>query len=101
MLILGSFFFGPSFAMSQSLAPLRMRAVATSLVLFIQTLVGLGLGPLTVGIISDHLKPTIGDARGLQYGLVAVGVVNLWAALHYFLGARTVRRDLVRATAYA
>jgi MFS family permease len=101
MLILGSFFFGPSFAMSQGLAPLRMRAVATSLVLFIQTLVGLGLGPLIVGMISDHLKPSIGDAQGLRYGLVAVGVVNLWAALHYFLGARTLRRDLVRATAYA
>jgi len=100
MLILGSFFFGPSFAMSQGLAPLRMRAVATSLVLFIQTLVGLGLGPVIVGMISDHLKPSIGDAQGLRYGLVSVGVVNLWAAFHYFRGARTVREDLVRATRY-
>jgi MFS family permease len=101
MLTLGSFFFGPSFAMSQSLAPLRMRAVATSLVLFIQTLVGLGLGPLIVGIISDALKPSIGDAQGLRYGLVCVGVVNLWAAFHYFRGARTVREDLIRATNYS
>lgn len=100
MLILGSFFFGPSFAMSQGLAPLRMRAVATSLVLFIQTLVGLGLGPLIVGMISDHLKPTIGDAQGLRYGLVSVGIVNIWAAFHYFRAARTVREDLVRATRY-
>ncbi|HEY6923620.1 MAG TPA: MFS transporter, partial [Steroidobacteraceae bacterium] len=100
MLILGSFFFGPSFAMSQGLAPLRMRAVATSLVLFIQTLVGLGLGPLIVGMISDHLKPSMGDAQGLRYGLVSVGVVNLWAAFHYFRGAHTVREDLVRATRY-
>ena len=101
MLTLGSMFFGPSFAMSQGLAPLRMRAMATSLVLFIQTLVGLGLGPLMVGMISDHLKPSIGDAQGLRYGLVTVGVVNLWAAAHYFWGARTVREDLVRATKYA
>jgi MFS family permease len=100
MLILGSFFFGPSFAMSQGLAPLRMRAVATSLVLFIQTLVGLGLGPWIVGMISDHFKPTIGDARGLQYGLVIVGVVNIWAAVHYFFAARTVRNNLDRAVAY-
>jgi MFS family permease len=100
MLILGSFFFGPSFAMSQGLAPLRMRAVATSLVLFIQTLVGLGLGPVIVGMISDHLKSSIGDAQGLRYGLVSVGVVNLWAAFHYFRGARTVREDLIRATQY-
>jgi MFS family permease len=100
MLILGSFFFGPSFAMSQGLAPLRMRAVATSLVLFIQTLVGLGLGPVIVGMISDHLKPSIGAAQGLRYGLVSVGIVNIWAAFHYFRGARTVREDLVRATRY-
>jgi MFS family permease len=101
MLTLGSMFFGPSFAMSQGLAPLRMRAVATSLVLFIQTLVGLGLGPVLVGMISDHLKPTMGDAQGLRYGLVSVGIVNLWAAAHYFWGARHVREDLVRATKYA
>jgi MFS family permease len=101
MMILGSFFFGPSFAMSQGLAPLRMRAVATSLVLFIQTLVGLGLGPILVGIISDHLRPSIGEAEGLRYGLVSVGVVNVWAAFHYFRAARTVREDLIRATSYA
>ncbi len=100
MVILGSMFFGPSFAMSQGLAPVRMRARATSLVLFIQTLVGLGLGPLVVGMISDYLKPSIGDAQGLRYGLVSVGVVNLWAAFHYFRAARTVREDLARATAY-
>jgi MFS family permease len=100
MIVLGSIFFGPSFAMSQGLAPVRMRARATSLVLFIQTLVGLGLGPLLVGIISDHLKPSMGEAQGLRYGLVSVGVVNLWAAFHYFRAARTVREDLVRATLY-
>jgi predicted MFS family arabinose efflux permease len=93
MLILGSMFFGPSFAMSQGLATLRMRAVATSLVLFAQTLIGLGLGPFLVGVISDHLKPTTG-AHSLRYGLVIVGLVNLWAAVHYFRGARTLRADL-------
>jgi MFS family permease len=100
MITLGSIFFGPSFAMSQGLAPVRMRARATSLVLFIQTLVGLGLGPLIVGMISDYLKPSIGEAQGLRYGLVAVGVVNLWAAFHYFRAARTVREDLARAAVY-
>ena len=93
MLILGSMFFGPSFAMSQGLATLRMRAVSTSLVLFLQTLIGLGLGPFLVGVISDHLKPTAG-AHSLAYGLVTVGLVNIWAAVHYFRGARTLRADL-------
>jgi len=97
MLILASMFFGPSFAMSQGPATLRMRAVATSLVLFAQTLIGLGLGPFLVGVISDHLKPTAG-VRSLAYGLVVVGLVNLWAAIHYFRGARTLRADLELAT---
>jgi hypothetical protein len=98
MLILGSMFFGPSFAMSQGLATLRMRAVSTSLVLFAQTLIGLGLGPFLVGVISDHLKPTMGT-HSLAYGLVTVGLVNLWAAVHYFRGARTLRADLELAAA--
>ena len=93
MVILASMFFGPSFAMTQALAPLRMRSVATSLLLFIQTLIGLGLGPLFVGIISDHLAPTLG-ARSIAWSLVIVGLVNIWAACHYFWGARTLRQDL-------
>lgn len=100
MLILASMFFGPSFAMSQGLATLRMRAIATSLVLFAQTLIGLGLGPFLVGVVSDHLKPTAG-IYSLAYGLVAVGLVNLWAAVHYFLGARTLRADLELAASRA
>ncbi len=93
MLILGSMFFGPSFAMSQGLGTVRTRAVATSLTLFMQTLIGLGLGPLVAGAISDYLHPTMGS-DSLRYGLVAVGVINAWAAVHYFRSARTVREDL-------
>jgi MFS family permease len=93
MIILASIFFGPSFAMTQALATLRMRAVAASILLFIQTLIGLGLGPFFVGRISDRLAPTMGE-DSLAYGLVIVGLVNLWAAAHYFRGARTLREDL-------
>lgn len=93
MVVLASMFFGPSFAMTQALAPLRMRSIATSLLLFIQTLIGLGLGPLFVGIISDHLAPALG-ARAIAWSLVIVGMVNIWAACHYFWGSRSLRRDL-------
>jgi len=93
MVILAAMFFGPSFAVAQSLATVRMRAVSTSILLFIQTLIGLGLGPAVAGAISDHLQPTVGTPS-LSYGLVIVGLCNVWAALHYFLGARTYRQDL-------
>lgn len=93
MVILAAMFFGPSFAVAQSLATVRMRAVSTSILLFIQTLIGLGLGPAVAGAISDYLQATVGTPS-LSYGLVIVGLCNIWAALHYFLGARTYREDL-------
>ena len=94
MVVLASMFFGPSFAVAQSVATVRMRAVSASVLLFIQTIIGLTLGPLVVGAISDHFAPSVGNARSLAYGLVIVGLTNLWAAVHYYIGSRTYRADL-------
>jgi MFS family permease len=93
LMLLAAVFFGPAFAMTQSLATLRMRSLATSLLLLIQTLIGNGLGPALTGYLSDGLTPTF-QAGALRYALVIVGVVNVWAALHYVLGARSLRQDL-------
>jgi MFS family permease len=93
LMFMAAVFFGPSFAMTQALATLRMRSVATSLLLFIQTLIGFGLGPSVTGFISDQLAPSY-QMDALRHALVIIGVVNGWAALHYALGARTLRADL-------
>jgi MFS family permease len=93
MVVLASFFFGPSFAVAQSVATVRMRAVSTSVLLFIQTIIGLTIGPFLVGLISDHFAPTAG-ADSLRYGMVIVGLANIWAAFHYFMGGRKYREDL-------
>jgi MFS family permease len=93
LMFMAAVFFGPAFAMTQSLATLRMRSVATSLLLFIQTLIGNGLGPSAAGYLSDRLQPSLqGDS--LRYALVLIGVINFWAAIHYLLGARRLRQDL-------
>ena len=93
LMLMAAVFFGPSFAMTQALATLRMRSVATSVLLFIQTLIGNGLGPAATGFISDRLAPTFHNSS-LRYALVVIGVVNIWAAIHYVLGARSLRSDL-------
>ena len=93
LMFMAAVFFGPSFAMTQALASLRMRSVATSLLLFIQTLIGNGFGPSVTGLISDLLAPSL-QQNSLRYALVIIGIVNLWAALHYLLGSRTLRQDL-------
>ncbi len=94
LMFMAAVFFGPSFAMTQALATVRMRSVATSLLLFIQTLIGNGLGPSTTGFISDALVPSL-QTDSLRYALVIIGVVNVWAALHYVWAARTLREDLL------
>ena len=93
LMFMAAVFFGPSFAMTQALATVRMRSVATSLLLFIQTLIGNGLGPATTGYISDWLGPSL-QRDSLRYALVIIGVVNLWAAVHYAQASRTLRDDL-------
>jgi len=106
-MFLAAVFFGPSFAMTQALASLRMRSVATSILLFMQTLIGFGIGPWGVGRISDWLKtggislPMLGvvgqGMESLRWALVLVGFVNLWAAAHYFYGARFLLADLAES----
>ena len=61
LMLMAAVFFGPSFAMTQALATLRMRSVATSVLLFIQTLIGNGLGPSVTGYISDRLAAGVSD----------------------------------------
>ena len=93
LMFMAAVFFGPSFAMTQALATLRMRSVATSVLLFIQTLIGNGLGPSVTGLISDSLRASF-QQDSLRYALVIIGVVNLWAAMHYLIGSRSLRQDL-------
>jgi MFS family permease len=93
MQFMAAVFFGPSFAMTQAIATLRMRSVATSLLLLLQTLIGQGIGPWLAGYISDYLRPSMG-AASLRYSLVILGLVNIWAAAHYMIGARSLRQDL-------
>ena len=92
--ILGPTYIGPTMAMTQGLAKLSMRATASALLLFILNLIGLGLGPQAVGVLSDLLQPTYGT-ESIRYALLSVVVTgSIWSSLHYFLAARTLREDL-------
>ncbi len=91
--ILGGMYLGPSFAMTQALVSLRMRAVASAILLFMLNIIGMGMGPYLVGVVSDILSPTAG-IHSLRYALCFAVLVNVWAAFHYFLGARSLRGDL-------
>jgi|CXWL01.1.fsa_nt_gi predicted MFS family arabinose efflux permease len=93
---IGGFYLGPTMALVQSLVAVRMRTVASALFLFIVNIIGMGLGSLMIGAISDALKPTFGE-DALRYALLSFMVFNLWAAYHYWRAGTFVEADLKRA----
>jgi predicted MFS family arabinose efflux permease len=93
-----NFYLAPVLANTQSLVGLRMRALASALVLFVINLIGLGVGPWLVGQVSDLLQSSLGE-ESLRYSLVVVCVTALpWAAMHLLFAARHIEHDLARAT---
>jgi MFS family permease len=94
--IMAGLYLGPTFAMTQALVPPPMRAQAAAALLLILNLIGMGLGPQFVGVLSDLLAPRFG-AESIRWSLLVTIVVGaLWSAVHYFLAARTLREDLAR-----
>jgi MFS transporter, Spinster family, sphingosine-1-phosphate transporter len=74
---LNTMYVGPAYSCAQGLVPLRARAMAAAVLLFAQNLIGLGLGPLFFGILSDMFKPIAGpdSVRWVLYGAASLGVI--------------------------
>ncbi len=85
--MMGATYVGPGFAMTQGLVPLRMRAQSVAILLFVLNMIGLGLGPLTIGYISDLLKPSFGE-ESLRYALMFSIFTGLAGAFCYWRSSR-------------
>lgn len=85
---------GVALSAIQTFAEPNRRATAISLVLFLSSLLGLGLGPLAVGALSDALAPRFGDLS-LRYALLISTAALLWAGAHFYAASRTAERDRV------
>ena len=115
-------YYTPTQVVLQNMAQPRMRATVAFTFFFIVGIVGVGAGPAIVGAISDLFAVahfTAGDyaamcpggvpidasqglkdacraasSLGLQYALVSIAAIGIWAALHFLLAARTLREDM-------
>ena len=88
----GSMFTGPSFAHIYSKLPSAQRPMATAVMMFLFNLIGLGLGPVMVGFISDMLAAYHGE-NSLRYALVILQLSGLWAAVHFWLAGNAVKLE--------
>jgi MFS family permease len=94
--LLGNAYTGATFAMVQGLARPQMRTLAAATLLFVMNLLGLGLGPFAVGVLSDTLTPRYG-LHALRYSLLLITLPHVVAAAMNLLAARSLREDLARS----
>ncbi|MHA6334588.1 spinster family MFS transporter [Qipengyuania sp. CAU 1752] len=97
-LLFQSSYLGPSFAVIQTLAPLKMRAVWAAITLLILNLIGLGLGPTLVGILSDLFIPRFGD-ESLRYALLVIASMTPLAIACYMRASFLLKRDFPKQVA--
>ena len=89
--MLGTLYVAPGFALIQNSTPLEMRSVAAAINLFITNIVGLGLGPFTVGFFSDFFSQSYGE-DGLRWGLATTIIILLWGVFHYWRCGVMIKR---------
>lgn len=107
-------YLGPTFGVLHNMVEPRMRATAVAVVFVLTSLIGLGLGPVLVGWLSDFAGARTVDAetwdgclsgvasvacreasfQGVRFALASAALLYLWPAMHYFLASRTVGNDL-------
>ena len=85
---------GPVTTAVQHMVPQHMRATASGSFLFINNLIGIGMGPLLMGHLSDVLKTSYGT-EALRYGAVYCLGFYVLAGVLALLAARSLRKGWV------
>ena len=84
---------GPSIAICHSLSKPAMRALVSAILFFTINIIGLGLGPMTTGAISDYLSASHG-AHSVRYAIVIVhSIGSLTAITLFFLAGKNLAID--------
>ena len=83
---------GPVLSAFQHLVQPNMRAVASAIFLFINNLIGLGLGNLVIGALSDGLYERFGE-ESLRYAMLAGSMFYVIAAVLFLIAAPRLNKD--------
>ncbi len=95
--LVATLFVGPSLAALHNRMPATLRPMASAIYLMVVNLVGLGLGPLLIGAMSQWVFAA-GGPRSLGFAMAAVQLVGLWGSAHFFWAGRQMgRRALLTA----
>lgn len=96
--VFGALYLGPVIAITHTLVSPNMRAMSSAILFLILNLIGLGCGPVAVGLMSDALTPSLGiDA--LRYSIAGVSFVGLLAMISFYRAAKYLPADLAKQKA--
>jgi predicted MFS family arabinose efflux permease len=84
---------GPYYAGVLAPIPPELRSTAAAVGLLTINLIGLGLGPLCIGTLSDILARSMGSAEGIRWALGASAGANILAGVIFLLARRTLKKD--------
>ncbi len=113
-------YYTPTLGLAANMVGASMRGTSAWLASLVLGLVGVGLGPTVVGIMSDlfaqnafgagdfkamcpggqALNPAMAgacataSAAGVKHAVMAVSLVCIWAAGHFLIASRSLRQDL-------
>jgi len=86
-------YLGPCIAVTHNLVNAKMRALSSAILFLILNLIGLGLGPLGIGAISDYLAPEYG-AESLRYSFSFTYLTEAISIVLFWLAAKSYSKDL-------
>ncbi|MDM9630915.1 spinster family MFS transporter [Robiginitalea aurantiaca] len=91
--LLGAYL-GPAIAVTHSLVSARMRAFSSAVLFLILNIIGLGLGPLTIGFLSDLFQPEYGDLS-LRWAFCGIFLSQTLAILFFGLASRHYLKEVL------
>lgn len=94
--VLLGLYLAPTFALAQTLAPLRIRALSTAILFFVLNLIALGIGPSFTGVLSDIIDG--GSPEALRWALFWTAAATLISGVFYWRAAAFVNEDWAKAT---
>ncbi len=90
--LLTALYLGPSIAVTHNLIDAKKRALASAILFLVLNFIGLGLGPVAIGIISDYLSADYG-AESLRYAFTITWVTGTISLILFYLGSKTYQEE--------
>ncbi len=95
-IFVGGLYLAPCIGVGQTLVPPNMRASTSAVLLLVLSIIGLGLGPLAVGFLSDQFDGLGFGPEALRYALVAIIPMEVIAGFLFLAAARHFPKELKR-----